>query len=51
MLKFLLGTVAIMPSMYVLNKYGLNVIDQPFDFIVTIVFLAIANGIMHSDLR
>ena len=31
---------------YVMNKYGLNVVDQPFDFILVLACLAIGNVVM-----
>ena len=35
-----------MGAAYVMNKYGLNVVDQPFDFILVLACLAIGNAIV-----
>lgn len=33
---------------YVMNKYGLNVMDQPFDFIIVVACFAIGNAVLGS---
>lgn len=33
-------------AVYTMNKYGLNIVDQPFDFIVVIVCFVIGNTVL-----
>jgi len=39
-----------MASAYILNKYGLNIIDQPFDFIILTTLMSVAPVILSMDL-
>ena len=45
-IKIVVSVAFYMGAAYVMNKYGLNVVDQPFDFITVLACLAIGNVVM-----
>ena len=45
-IRFVFSTLFFTGAAYIMNKYGLNVVDQPFDFITVLACLAIGNVVM-----
>lgn len=48
-MKHVIAIFLYMGAAYILNKYGLNVIDQPFDFIILMAVLSVAQTVLQMD--
>lgn len=47
-IRFVFSTLFFTGAAYIMNKYGLNVIAQPFDFIMVASCFAIGNAVLRS---